>query len=170
MFRTSGDGTLALTRWFNARTSLTQKPFKLTSLHNVFPTKLTLCMSAIKQHLTIVVRVIDRVKRLLGPLCFGFDNVFVVLLCPRIVLLNFLLELNFPNIPIGLLGRRGKLRPVLQRNWGDIPVRPITSPVLLVVHSPEGPATKNPELRNPIVMSSPEESLACEEHLNSIRA
>jgi hypothetical protein len=127
-------------------------------------------MPAIKQHLTIVVRVIDRVKRLLGPLCFGFDYVFVVLLCTGIVLLNFLLELNFPNIPIGLLGRRGKLRPVLQRNGSDILVSPITSPVFLVMHSPERSATQISELRNPVIMYSTKKSLACKEHLNPIRA
>ena len=117
-----------------------------------------------------MVGIINRVKRLFGPLCFGFDNVFVVLLCTSIVLLNFLLELEFPNIPIGFLGRRGKLKPVLQRNGGNIVVGPISSPVFLVVHSPKRSATKISELRDPVIMSGTKKSLACEKHLNPVRA
>jgi hypothetical protein len=149
---------------------LTHKPFKLTSLNNVFPAQLALYMSAIEQHLAIEVRIIVRVKRLLGLLCFGFDNVFPVLFRTSVVLLNFLLKLNFPDVSIGFLGGRRKFRPVLQRNWGGIPISPVTRPVLLMVHTPEGPSPKDPKLRNPIVMSSTEKGLSCKEHLNSLRA
>ena len=149
---------------------MTHEPFKLTSLNNVFPAQLAMYMSAIKQRLAIKIRIIGRVKRLLGPLCFGLDNVFPVLFRTSVVLLNFLLKLNFPNVSIGFLGGRRKFRPVLQRNWGNIPISPVTRPVFLMVHSPERPSPEDPKLRNPIVMSSPKKSLTCKKHLYPLRA
>jgi hypothetical protein len=86
------------------------------------------------------------------------------------VLLNFLLELKLPNIPIGFLGWRRELRPVLQWHGGKVVVDPISCPVFLVVDSPKRSATKIPKLRNPIIMPSTKESLAREKHLNPFRA
>ena len=117
-----------------------------------------------------MVGIINRVKRLFGPLCFGFDNVFSVLPCTSIVLLNFLLELKLPNIPIGFLGWRWKFRPVLQWDGGNIVVAPVSSPVFLVVNTPKRSATKISELRDPIIMPRTKKSLAREKHLNPVRA